>query len=627
MNADTLFDHMGNYYSHHPNVAIDGRWKLIMPLGHGGMSEVWEAEDTNNASVVLKLRRKMDVNQNVLDDQLIFNYNGRFEQECMILRQLKGKNIPHIIEWLEDGIYSKDPPYHKRKEPKYWLSIKLYGEFYAFDLNKRKEFRNFSIEDRLRRLHKIAIAIDEIHKARILHCDIKPANILVTKSSKDAYLSDFGLSTWIDRKEDSFSLARSNDSKERLRFYTDRYSSYSRTQRHSANIADDLYAFAITVYEILSDGKSPFPRESAEKGGAKDLFTTSNRTWTQPLSLALGEVIERPHKKSWAKDLDNLFAGAFEQLKDAEDLDDIRSSYRTAQSFVGELFRIFHLQQRSSNFSPDSHSSRSSSQDKFFSPNDDNLQNPFAGTSGHTGRSITDTLNTIKETVEQTPPQMKQRYIMGSAAILIALVLFWFAAAVFGGEPAEEVSVVVPPPTSLAVRTSTPDGANGVLVMASDTAMPSATPVSTNAADMAPTQTLCQQADFDSSGLVDAADEEILTTVLGNPNGTPDARLDLNHDQSIDVRDLAQISECLPTATPTIIPTTAVPEPTATPTPDRCALFDLNSNGILDEGDEEVFDLFIAQDIAYDPHYDLTNDGVININDIAAFGDLMGQQC
>lgn len=101
--------------------------------------------------------------------------------------------------------------------------------------------RALSAPDRVRLVRQVAAALAHAHHNRIVHCDVKPSNILVTADGK-AKLIDFGVARLQEVAETGVldGATRSHASPERL-------------ERRPATLGDDVYSLAVTLYQLLAD--------------------------------------------------------------------------------------------------------------------------------------------------------------------------------------------------------------------------------------------------------------------------------------------------------------------------------------------------------------------------------------
>ena len=145
-----------------------GPYEIQSPLGAGGMGEVYRARDT-------RLERTVAIK--VLNAQLVGSteLRARFEREAKIISQLQH---PHICVLHDVG----------NEGPIDYLVMEfLQGESLAERLRKGP----LASEEVLRIAIEIADALEKAHRAGVVHRDLKPGNVMLTKSG--AKLLDFGL--------------------------------------------------------------------------------------------------------------------------------------------------------------------------------------------------------------------------------------------------------------------------------------------------------------------------------------------------------------------------------------------------------------------------------------------------
>ncbi len=145
-----------------------GPYEIIAPLGAGGMGEVYRAKDT---------RLDRDVAIKVLPAHLSSNpeIRARFTREAKTVSSL---NHPHICTLFDVG---------REGDTDYLVMELIEGETLAQRLAKGP----LPLPDVLRLGAQIAAALDRAHRAGVLHRDLKPGNVMLTKSG--AKLMDFGL--------------------------------------------------------------------------------------------------------------------------------------------------------------------------------------------------------------------------------------------------------------------------------------------------------------------------------------------------------------------------------------------------------------------------------------------------
>jgi serine/threonine protein kinase/Tol biopolymer transport system component len=148
-----------------------GPYEIVAPLGAGGMGDVYRAKDTRLDRVVAV---KVLSSHVAADPQL----RQRFEREARAISSLNHPNICALFDVGEANI----------PEPIPFLVMELVeGE----SLSERLTKGPLSLDESLQRGIEIADALSSAHRRGIIHRDVKPGNVMLTKAG--AKLLDFGL--------------------------------------------------------------------------------------------------------------------------------------------------------------------------------------------------------------------------------------------------------------------------------------------------------------------------------------------------------------------------------------------------------------------------------------------------
>ena len=150
-----------------------GPYEIVAPLGAGGMGEVYRAKDT---------RLGRDVAIKVLPQHLSANpeVRARFEREAKTVSSLNHPNICTLFDVGREG------------DTDYLVMELVEGETLAQRLMKGA----LPTAEVLKLGAQIADALDRAHRAGVVHRDLKPGNVMMTKSG--AKLMDFGLARATD---------------------------------------------------------------------------------------------------------------------------------------------------------------------------------------------------------------------------------------------------------------------------------------------------------------------------------------------------------------------------------------------------------------------------------------------
>jgi tetratricopeptide (TPR) repeat protein len=204
-----------------------GRYCTTERIGSGGMGVVYKAvreDDEYRQTVAVKV-----LYGGVDTPDLV----ARFRKERQILAQLVHPNIARL---LDGGSTEEGLPY-------------LVLEFVdGLPLNRYLEETAPSLEDRLRLFQRIADAVQFAHRNLVVHCDIKPANILVERGGVPKLL-DFGIAKVLDEAR----LSRTATAP----FMTPEYASPEQVQGRPITTASDVYSLGV-LFCLLITGRPPY---------------------------------------------------------------------------------------------------------------------------------------------------------------------------------------------------------------------------------------------------------------------------------------------------------------------------------------------------------------------------------
>ena len=210
-----------------------GGYRLLRLLGEGGMGAVYLGwKEGEAAQVAVK----------VLNDQLAGSqgYIDRFYREA---RSGKLLNHPNVVRTLG---YGQDEETHK-----HYLVMEYVDGPSAQALLAR--LGRLSVGDAVHVALDVARALEHAHSRNLIHRDIKPDNILVTRAGV-AKLADLGLAK---RTDEASHLTSAHQG-----FGTTPYMPYEQAvNARSADHRGDLYALGATLYHFVT-GAVPFPGDS-----------------------------------------------------------------------------------------------------------------------------------------------------------------------------------------------------------------------------------------------------------------------------------------------------------------------------------------------------------------------------
>jgi serine/threonine-protein kinase len=211
-----------------------GRWRLLRPLGKGGMGTVYLAERADGAFDLIAAVKLLSTG---LDTEELI---ARFEAERRILARLIHPNIARL---LDGGTGEDGRPYlvmeHVEGEP----------------IDVHCDRRRLSTRDRLELFRSVCSAVQLAHQNLVVHRDLKPANILVT-SDGTVKLLDFGIAKLLAPQDIAGIHAAPTLARGRAPL-TPRYASPEQFRDEPITTASDVYSLGVILYELLT-GHRPY---------------------------------------------------------------------------------------------------------------------------------------------------------------------------------------------------------------------------------------------------------------------------------------------------------------------------------------------------------------------------------
>lgn len=202
---------------------IGGRYEVLEKIGTGGMSDVYKAKDQKlNRFVAVKvLKQEFSENR---------NFVSKFRVEAQAAAGLMHPNIVNVYDVSEeDGIH------YIVMELVEGITLKKYIE---------KKVR-LTTKEAISIAIQVAMGIEAAHNNHIIHRDIKPQNIIISKEGK-VKVTDFGIA-----KAASSNTITSNV------MGSVHYTSPEQARGGFSDEKSDIYSLGITIFEMLT-GRVPF---------------------------------------------------------------------------------------------------------------------------------------------------------------------------------------------------------------------------------------------------------------------------------------------------------------------------------------------------------------------------------
>jgi eukaryotic-like serine/threonine-protein kinase len=255
---------------------LGGRYRLLAPLGEGGMARVYRARD-------LRLNREVAVK--ILHDDLTRDpgFLSRFEREAQIVAGLAHPNVVPVYDvGGEDGAPYIVMEYIRGRTLK--ETLEAGGPL--------------SAERTVAIMLPILDALGYAHRQGLIHRDVKPHNILLTTDGTPR-LADFGIAHLVDGSTTRTAAILGSA----------QYLSPEQSRGDEATERSDIYACGIVLYEMLA-GRPPFEGSNALAVANQHLNVPPPPLVAPPGAVTL--VLERAVERALAKDPEDRYADTAE---------------------------------------------------------------------------------------------------------------------------------------------------------------------------------------------------------------------------------------------------------------------------------------------------------------------------
>jgi serine/threonine protein kinase len=233
-----------------PGELVLGRFRIIRPIGKGGMGEVYEAEDLQLGIVALKTIR-----HGIASSSDAFE---RFRQEVQLARRVSGPEVCRIHE-----LYLL--PASGRHEATAFLTMEYLEGITLHEKIQRDGPRPW--KEAMSIAFEICEGLRLIHEKGIIHRDLKSGNIMLCKqgSAMRVVLMDFGLAR--DFGADAFEggssspVGRPGKTLPQMIMGTPEYMAPEQFEAKPVSPATDIYALGIILYELVT-GLHPYAADT-----------------------------------------------------------------------------------------------------------------------------------------------------------------------------------------------------------------------------------------------------------------------------------------------------------------------------------------------------------------------------
>jgi serine/threonine protein kinase/Tfp pilus assembly protein PilF len=281
-----------------------GAYKLVEPIGQGGMGTVWlaaRADGRFEGTAAVKL----------LNAELVGRTGGeRFKREGTILARL---THPHIARLIDAGVSFAGQPYLVLEHVD-GRHIDQYCDEHAL-----------GVDARLRLFLDVLSAVAHAHANLIVHRDLKPSNVLVTGDGQ-VKLLDFGIAKLLGEDANTHAANLTRDAGAAL---TPMYAAPEQVSGGAITTATDVYALGVLLYQLLA-GRHPV---GAAPLTPADLMKSIVEVEPRPVSDA---ATDAKRQRRLEGDLDTIVAKALKKNPEER--------YASVAEFADDLRRFMNNQ-------------------------------------------------------------------------------------------------------------------------------------------------------------------------------------------------------------------------------------------------------------------------------------------
>jgi eukaryotic-like serine/threonine-protein kinase len=238
--------------------ALDGRYELHAVLGEGAFGRVYRGLDRRlGRAVAVKVIKPWWAEDSAWVD--------RFEREARLLARVSD---PGVVQIFDIGHADEGP---------YYVAELVEGESLAERLLRGPlpPLEARAVGEQLCR------ALASAHSQGVMHCDVKPANVLLTAAGA-VKVGDFGVARLAEGTSQAHTATVAG---------TPRYMSPEQARGRRTTSATDVYSAGVVLYEMLA-GEPPFVNGSAVELGLRHLQDEPPALPAR-VPAALGKVVER----------------------------------------------------------------------------------------------------------------------------------------------------------------------------------------------------------------------------------------------------------------------------------------------------------------------------------------------
>jgi len=244
---------------------VGDRYEILEKIGTGGMSDVYKAKCHKlNRFVAVKVL-KQEFSENA-------NFVSKFRTEAQAAAGMMHPNIVNVYDVGEEG-----GTQYIVMELVEGITLKQYIEKKA----------RLSVKEAISIAIQVSMGIEAAHKNRIIHRDIKPQNIMISKDGK-VKVTDFGIAKAVTSNTITSNVMGSVH-----------YTSPEQARGGYSDEKSDIYSLGITMFEMLT-GRVPFNGETTVAIAIKHIQEPmpSPREYISEIPISVEQIVFKCTQKS-----------------------------------------------------------------------------------------------------------------------------------------------------------------------------------------------------------------------------------------------------------------------------------------------------------------------------------------
>jgi hypothetical protein len=236
-----------------PGEIVTGRYEIIRELGRGGMGIVYAAKDREFDGELVALKT---IHPHAAHDPSAL---PRLKREIQYARKVAHRHVCRIF----DVTYAQ----HAGSSVMFVSMEYIPGVTLSEHIRARGVM---NVAEALPILEQVAAALTETHRVKLIHRDLKTANIMLAEEGRRAVLMDFGLACLAPNESPAASLTQPG-----AFVGSPSYMAPEQLEHGLITPAADIYAFGVVIYEMAT-AALPF-------AGSTPMAVIANRLHTAPI--------------------------------------------------------------------------------------------------------------------------------------------------------------------------------------------------------------------------------------------------------------------------------------------------------------------------------------------------------